>query len=149
MHYKMEIKLEIEPPLKAQYHFNQRKLEEFKSQMDEFPCKLIHKAKQIVLQCSPILFVDKKNSKLKICVDKRALNRETVKNYSYPLSWIDDPFDWLVKLICVMLSSRIVQENKEKMTCRTYHGSFKLNLVMPFGLSNISTMLMTLVNMST
>ena len=43
----------------------------------------------------PVLFVDKKNGKLKLCVDYRALNKVTVKNL-YLLPRIDDLFDLLV-----------------------------------------------------
>ena len=38
--------------------------------------------------------MDKKDGKLRLCVDYRALNKVTVKN-SYPLPRIDDLFDWL------------------------------------------------------
>ena len=41
---------------------------------------------------APVLFVDKKDGKLRLCVDYRALNKVTVKN-SYPLPRIDDLFD--------------------------------------------------------
>ena len=43
---------------------------------------------------APVLFVDKKDGKLRLCVDYRTLNKVTVKN-SYPLPWIDDLFDRL------------------------------------------------------
>ena len=41
-----------------------------------------------------VLFVDKKDGKLRLCVDYRAFNKVTVKN-SYPLPRIDDLFDRL------------------------------------------------------
>ena len=45
---------------------------------------------------APVLFVDKKDGKLRLCVDYRALNKVTVKNL-YPLPRIDDLFDRLVE----------------------------------------------------
>ena len=55
---------------------------------------------------APVLFVDKKDRKLRLCVDYRALNKVTVKNL-YPLPRIDDLFDslaglsTLVEMTCV------------------------------------------------
>ena len=43
---------------------------------------------------APVLFVDKKDGKLRLCVDYRSFNKLTVKN-SYPLPRIDDLFDRL------------------------------------------------------
>ena len=45
---------------------------------------------------APVLFVNKKDEKLRLCVDYRALNKVTVKN-SYPLPRIDDLFDRLAE----------------------------------------------------
>ena len=41
---------------------------------------------------APVLFVKKKDGKLRLCVDYRHLNKMTVKN-KYPLPRIDDLFD--------------------------------------------------------
>ena len=43
---------------------------------------------------APVLFVPKKNGKLRMCVDYRALNKLTVKN-RYPLPRIDELLDQL------------------------------------------------------
>ncbi len=37
----------------------------------------------------PILFMDKKDEKLRMCIDYRSLNKITIKN-NYPLPQIDD-----------------------------------------------------------
>jgi hypothetical protein len=53
---------------------------------------------------APILFVDKKDGKLKMCIDYCALNKITRKN-NYPLPHIDDFMDcfngakYLIELI--------------------------------------------------
>jgi hypothetical protein len=41
---------------------------------------------------APMLFVKKKDGKLRLCIDFRKLNKVTMKN-KYPLSRIDDLFD--------------------------------------------------------
>ena len=43
---------------------------------------------------SPVLFVNKKDGSMRLCVNYRELNRVTVKN-RYPLPRIDDLFDQL------------------------------------------------------
>ena len=43
---------------------------------------------------APVLFVKKKDSSLKICIDYGRLNKVTVKN-KYPIPMIDDLFDQL------------------------------------------------------
>jgi hypothetical protein len=43
---------------------------------------------------APILFLRKKDGKLRLCIDFRKLNKVTVKN-KYPLPRIDDLFDQL------------------------------------------------------
>ena len=42
----------------------------------------------------PVLFVNKKDGSLRMCIDYRHLNKVTVKN-KYPLPQIDDLFDQL------------------------------------------------------
>jgi hypothetical protein len=43
---------------------------------------------------SPVLFVEKKDKSMRMCVDYRSLNEVTIKN-KYPLPKIDDLFDQL------------------------------------------------------
>ena len=95
MDHKIEVKPRTEPPSKAPYRLSQKELEELKSQLDELLAKgYIRQSKSPY--GAPVLFVDKKDGKLRLCVDYRALNKVTVKN-SYPLPWIDDLFDLLAR----------------------------------------------------
>ena len=48
---------------------------------------------------APILFVKKKDSSFRMCIDYRELNKLTVKNH-YPLPRIDDLFDQLQGATC-------------------------------------------------
>ena len=96
--------------------------------------------------------MDKKDGKLKLYIDYRALNKVTVKN-SYPLPRIDDLFDRLpgakyfskIDLCSGYHQIRIAQGDEEKTACRTRYGSFEF-LVMPFGLCNAPATFMTLIN---
>ena len=123
-----------------------------KSQLDELLAKGYRRQSKSPYG-APVLFVDKKDGKLRLCVDYRALNKVTVKN-SYPLPRIDDLFDWLagakyinrIDLRSGYHQIRIAQGDEEKTACRTCYGSFEF-LVMPFGLcSNTPTTFRTLMN---
>ena len=139
--HKIEVKSGTEPPSKAPYRLNQKELEELKSQLDELLAKgYIRQSKSPY--GAPVLFVDKKDEKLRLCVDYRALNKVTVKNL-YPLPRIDDLFDRLagakyfsrIDLRRGYHQIRIAQGDEEKTACWTRYGSFEF-LVMPFGLCN-------------
>ena len=93
MDYKIKVKPGTEPPSKAPYCLSQKESEELKSQLDELLAKgYIRQSKSPY--SVPVLFVDKKNGKLRLYIDCRTLNKVTVKN-SYLLPRFDDPFDRL------------------------------------------------------
>jgi len=91
---------------------------------------------------APILFVKKKDSSLRLCVDYRGLNEGTIKN-CYPLP--------LIKEILMQLSKaryyttldvrgayhllRVAEGEEWKTAFRTRYGLYE-SLVMPFGLTN-------------
>ena len=73
-----------------------------------------------------MLIVDKKDGKLHMCIDYRALNKVTIKN-NYPLSRIDNLFDRLagaknfsrIDLKSGYYQIRIADGDIEKTACRT------------------------------
>ena len=149
--HKIEVKSGTEPPSKAPYRLSKKELEELKSQLDELIVKgYIRQSKSPY--GAPVLFVDKNDEKLRLCVDYRTLNKVTVKN-SYPLPQIDDLFDRLagakhfskINLRLGYHQIWIAQGDKEKTACRTRYGSFEF-LVMPFGLCNAPATFTTLIN---
>ncbi len=77
--------------------------------------------------------MDKKDGKLRICIDYRALNKITIKN-NYPLLHIDDMLDQLngakyfnrIDLKSKYYQIRIADEDVEKMAMKTRYGSYEL-----------------------
>ena len=90
---------------------------------------------------APVLFVKKKDGKLRLCIDFKQLNKVTAKN-KYPLPRIDDLFVQLkdAKIFSkIYLRSgyhqvRIKEEYINKTTLRTRYGHYEFTVV-PFGLS--------------
>ena len=91
---------------------------------------------------APILFVPKKNGKLRLCVDYRVLNKVTV-NHKYPLLLMD-PLREQVKGAMIFTQFdlrdgyypiRIKEGDKWKTAFRTQYSQFEYK-VMPFGLCN-------------
>ncbi|KAG8935233.1 hypothetical protein FRC01_005489 [Tulasnella sp. 417] len=101
---------------------------------------------------APVLFVKKKNGKLRLCVDYRGLNTVTIKN-RYPIPLIHDLLDRVqgckyfskIDLQSAFNLLRIKPGHEWKTAFRTKLGLFEY-LVMPFGLSNAPSAFQALVN---
>ena len=101
---------------------------------------------------APILFVKKKDSTLRLCIDYRQLNKMTIKN-KYPLPHIDDLFNQICRAtIFYKIDLRygyhqviIKDEDIFKAAFRTHYGHYEF-VVMPFGLTNAPTYFMCLMN---
>ncbi|GBG65469.1 hypothetical protein CBR_g51064 [Chara braunii] len=91
---------------------------------------------------APVLFVRKKNKDLRLCIDYRKLNGQTIKNVG-PLPRIDDLLERLggAKYFSKLdLKSRYQQieiqpRDRYKTAFKTRYGHFEW-IVMPFGLTN-------------
>jgi hypothetical protein len=101
---------------------------------------------------APVLFINKKEGTLILCINFRQLNKVTVKN-KYPLSRIDDLFDHLkdakifskIDLRSGYHQVRIRDEDINKTTFRTRYGHYEF-IVVSFGLSNVPAVFMSLMN---
>ncbi|KAH0646574.1 hypothetical protein KY284_034458 [Solanum tuberosum] len=101
---------------------------------------------------APVLFVRKKYSSLRMCIDYHQLNKVTIKN-KYPLLRIDDLFDQLqvsIRFSKIDLRSgyhqlRVRECDIPKTAFRTCYGHCDI-LVMSFGLTNVLVAFMDLMN---
>ncbi len=122
-------------PTKAPYRMNHEKLKELKVQFEELLAKSYIKPSKSPYG-APVLFIHKKDGRLRMYVDYRALNKVTMKN-CYPLLRIDDFFDRFSKakvfnridLHSGYYQIQIAEGDKEKTTCRTLYGSCKIRVI--------------------
>ncbi|GBG71803.1 hypothetical protein CBR_g9212 [Chara braunii] len=93
---------------------------------------------------APVLFVRKKNKELRLCIDYRKLNAQTIKNVG-PLPRIDDRLERLggakyfskLDLKSGYHQLEIHPRDRYKTAFKTRYGHFEW-VVMPFGLTNAS-----------
>ena len=101
---------------------------------------------------APVLFVPKKDGKLRLCVDFHGLNKITKKD-RYPLPLISDLLDaprkakYYTKLDLAHAYHlvQIAEGDEWKTTFRTKYGSYEWK-VMPFGLTNTPAAFQRFVN---
>jgi hypothetical protein len=101
---------------------------------------------------SLVLFQRKKSGKLRMCIDYRALNHDTVK-YAYPIPLIDELLSKLqghqvVSKLDVsegFYQIRMAPDDVHKTAFVTQFGAFEY-LVMPFGLANAPAQFTLLMN---
>ncbi|GBG59308.1 hypothetical protein CBR_g32321 [Chara braunii] len=92
---------------------------------------------------APVLFIRKKNKDLRLCIDYRKLNAQTIRNAG-PLPRIDDLLKRLggaqffskMDLKSGYHQLEIRKEDRYKTAFKTRYGHFEW-LVMPFGLTNV------------
>ena len=129
------------PPNRAPYRVSYAQQEEILTQVNE----LLEKG-MIRPSSSPFLLTcvisAKKDGSYRMCIDYRALNKNTIKN-RFPVPRIEDIFDRLqgssyysrIDLKSGYHQIRIVPEDIHKTAFRTQFGLYEY-VVMPFGLTN-------------
>ncbi|KAJ9521599.1 hypothetical protein QJQ45_008938 [Haematococcus lacustris] len=120
------------PPALPAYRMTQPELAEMKKQITAFLAQGIIEPSSSPY-AAPVLFVKKKSGELRMCVDYRQLNKQTLRD-QYPLPRIDDLFDKLAG--CTVFSSldlqagyhqiRIPAEDVPKTAFRTPDGHYHI-----------------------
>ena len=126
-------------------------LQEFKVQLHELLDKGFIRSSTSTWG-APVLFSNKKDKTLQLCIDYIQLNRVTVK-YQYPLSRIDDLSNQLKGALVYSKMDlrigyhqlRVRETNIPKIMFRTWYGHFKFT-VMPFRLTNAPATFMDLMH---
>jgi hypothetical protein len=150
--HKIKVVPGLAPPFKSPYQHIKKELQELKVQINN-----LMEWGYIIPNKSPygslILFVDKKDKKLHMCIDYRALNKITIKN-NYFLPQIDNLFHHLngvshfsqIVLKSSYYQIRVEEADVEKTAMRTRYGSYEF-LVMMCGLCNAPSTFTTLMNL--
>ena len=130
-----------EPPFRPTYRLSPLERQEAETQIKALlAAGLIEPSSS--LYGAPIIFTDKKDGGLRMCIDYRALNKLTIKN-CYPLPRIDDLLDAAqgakvftsLDLLSGYHQIRIQPEDVPKTAFRTPLGLFQWKVI-SFGLTN-------------
>ena len=140
-----------EPANRAPYRLGPKEADEL-----EEPLADLLEQRFIRPSCSPygapILFVPKKDGRWRMCIDYRALNKQTVKD-RFPLARIDELLDRLgsaryftkLDLASGYHQIEVQEEDVPKTAFRTTRGHYEF-IVMPFGLCNAPATFQRLMN---
>lgn len=138
------------PQFRGIFRLSQLELQEPRKQLSQ-----LLKDGKISPSTSPygasVLFIKKKDGSLRMCIDYRALNSQTVKN-RYALPRIDDLLDQLygakrftkIDLTSGYWQIAIAAGDRHKTAFRTRYGNYEFNV--PFGLINAPATFQSLMN---
>nr|GFC87025.1 putative reverse transcriptase domain-containing protein [Tanacetum cinerariifolium] len=134
--FSIELISGAEPISKAPYRMALIELKELKDQLQELLERgFIHPS--MSPWGAPVLFVNKKDGSMRLCIDYHELNKITIRN-RYPLPRIDDLFDQLqgamhfskIDLRSGYHQLRVKEQDISKIAFRTRYGHYEF-LVMP------------------
>jgi len=139
-------------PLKKIYPLGAQELKELHWYIKENLVRGWIKDAYVQKQASPILFVRKKDGKLRLCVDYRELNKVT-KMDRYPLPLISEALDRLntakyftkLDIKDAYHNIRINEGDAWKTACSSKAGTYEYR-VMPFGLCNAAAAFQRWIN---
>jgi RNase H-like domain found in reverse transcriptase/Reverse transcriptase (RNA-dependent DNA polymerase)/Integrase zinc binding domain/Chromo (CHRromatin Organisation MOdifier) domain/Retroviral aspartyl protease len=149
--HRIEVLPDSIPPSRPTYRLSRPEMDELKRQIDELLKKeFIQPSKSPY--GAPVLFIKKKDSGLRLCIDYRALNKQTIKN-KCPIPRIDELLDRMkdarffskLDLKSGYHQIRISPDDVHKTAFRTRYGHFEYK-VMSFGLVNAPATFTTLMN---
>lgn len=148
--HKIELLPGQPPPKRPTYRLSPKENDELKKQLQELTDQQHIQHSQSPFG-APVLFVKKKDGSMRMCVDYRALNKQTIKN-SYPLPRIDELFDRLhgarvfskIDLRSGYHQVRIAPEDVHKTAFCTRYGLHEF-CVLSFGLTNAPATFMSLM----
>ncbi|KAK1681098.1 hypothetical protein QYE76_041946 [Lolium multiflorum] len=139
------------PIAQRPYRMNPQELIELKKQLDDMLSKGLIRPSASPWG-SPVIFVDKRDGTIRLCVDYRKLNDVTIKN-KYPLPKIDDLFDQMngakvfskIDLRTGYHQLKVRESDIPKTAFATRYGLYEYT-VMSFGLTNAPAYFMNLMN---
>ena len=149
--HRIDLEPGSKPPFRATHRMSPMELQEVARQLDEYLQKG-HIQPSSSPYGAPILLVRTKTGDLRLCVDYRALNNQTVKD-RYPLPRIEEMLDQLrgarvftkFDLTSGYHQIAVASEGVHKTAFRTRYGHFEFR-VMPFGLTNAPATFQRLMN---
>ena len=140
-----------EPSTRPPYRLSPKEHEELEAQINDLLSQGHIRPSQSPYG-APVLFVPKKDGRWRMCIDYRALNKQTIKD-RYPLPRIDDLLDRLgqanhfttIDLASGYHQIAVKEEDVYKTAFRTQRGHFEF-IVMPFGVTNAPATFQRLMN---